>query len=134
MFKLIKILNSGVNVPEISKLEKPSSLKIKRGSALILNGGLAANCSETQAPAYIAISDADNGTEEVVCHAVNSDMLFETTVNASPEALLIGNKVTLGKDSDSNICCVSATTASGVATIVDLMGAGKSGDKITVKF
>ena len=36
MFKLIKIQNSGVNVPEPQYLEKNKSFKIKAGDALVI--------------------------------------------------------------------------------------------------
>lgn len=134
MFKLIKIQNSGINVPELEKLKKLSSTTIKRGEALIVEDGFVKSAPETAKPNYIAFSEAAYNSGDVVCYPVSSDMLFETSVNADPTALLMGAKVTIGKDTDGCSVCVTATTASGVATIVDLMGASESGDKVTVKF
>ena len=134
MFKLIKIQNSGRNVPEPEKLKKLSSITITAGEALVLDDGEITSCPSTATPTYIAFAAASEESESVVCYPVSRDMLFETTVNASPTALAVGSKVTIGKDSDGCSVCVSATTASGVATIVNLDGAAQVGDKVTVKF
>ena len=134
MFKLIKILNSGVNVPENTVLEKPVSLKINCGSAIAIADGYASVCPATTKPTHIAVQTTKDGSKTVLCHAVNENMLFETTVKAVPTALSIGDKVTLANDDDNCASHVSSTLTGGVATIVDLMGASAIGDKITVKF
>lgn len=134
MFKLIKIVNSGVNVPEIIKLPKSSSLNIKMGSALTLSGGYASMCTATASPTHIAAENADTTKDSVSCYEVNSNMLFETVFSAAPTSLTLGDKVTLATDANNCTVKVSATTTSGVATIVDLMNAKAAGDKVTVKF
>ena len=134
MFRLIKIVNSGVNVPEIFKIPKSTSLKVKVGTALTVSGGYAAMCTSTATPTHIAAENAGADKDTVFCYAVNGNMLFETTVSAKPTSLALGDKVTLGSDADSCTVNVTATTTSGVATIVDLMGAANAGDKVTVKF
>lgn len=134
MFKLIKIINSGVNVPEFTKLEKPSSLTVKMGTALVVNGGLAEVCPDGTTPTHIVAEAPKENAEEVVCYEVNGNMRFETTVNSVPTELKVGNRVSLGFDSDGCAVCVGAYNASGVATIVDLLGAKNVGDKVTVKF
>ena len=134
MFKLIKILNSGRNVPEPEKLNKFSNISVKAGEALILDDGEVAPCPSSVTPSYIAFADADESAETVVCYPVSKDMIFETTVNANPSALLVGYKVTIGQDDDGCSVCVTSTTTSGVATIVSLDGATQAGDKVTVKF
>ena len=134
MFKLIKIQNSGVNVPEPQKFEKSASLKIKAGDALIFENGIIAMCPANSVPTHIAFSDSKYNEYTVFAYPINSNMLFETTVGADPSSLLLGSKVTVGKDSEGSASRVTATTTSGVATIVDLMNAAKVGDKITVKF
>lgn len=130
MFKLIKILNSGVNVSETVKIKKSASLSIKRGVAITIVDGYASLTAPTVKPEYITIADSPTGKSSVMCHPVMDNMLFETTVNAAPTSLTVGSKVTISANSD----CVTATTASGVATVVELMDAKASGDKITVKF
>ena len=134
MFKLIKIQNSGVNVPEPIHLKKPASLKVKAGDALIIENGYVSACPATTTPTHIAFADGKSNDYNALAYEINENMLFETTVGADPTALTVGQKVTLGKDTNNAASYVTATTASGVATIVDLMDAAISGDKITVKF
>ena len=134
MFKLIKIQNSGVNVPEPQSLEKNESLNVKAGDALVIENGFAVPCSAAATPTYIAVASSKIGDKKLFAYAINENMLFETTVNADPTGLAVGQKVTLGKDADNSASCVTANTSSGVATIIDLMGAKNPGEKITVKF
>ena len=134
MFKLIKILNSGVNVPEPCRLKKDSAAEIKMGAALILNSGNATNCSSTTRPEYIALEDGKIGNDYVMAYAISENMIFEAPVTESPESLTDGVSVTLAKDGNGAATGVSATTASGVAKIVSLDGAANAGDKVTVKF
>lgn len=134
MFKLIKILNSGVNVPEPCRIAKESAAEIKMGSALILDGGYATNCPETVRPEYIALEDSGAGKTYVLAYTVSENMIFETPITDSPEALTEGVSVTLSQDDNGAAVAVSATTDSGVAKIVSLDGAAKAGDKISVKF
>ena len=134
MFKLIKIQNSGVNVPEPMILKKAGGIEVKIGEALLLEDGLLSPCLATTKPTHVAIKSADYGDDYVTVYEVNSNMLFETTVDDDPTSLDIGQRVTVVTDEDGCAVKVSATTSSGVATIVDLMGASKIGDKLTVKF
>lgn len=134
MFKVIKILNSGVNVPEPHIVTKTLSANFKRGIAFKLSGGKAVACSATEKPKYIALEEPAETQTRMLCHAVNENMLFETYINADPSALSVGDTVTIGMDSNNLPGCVTATTASGVATIVDLCGAKAAGDKVVVKF
>lgn len=136
MFKLIKILNSGRNVPETVALPASAATVYKEGCALVLSSGAAANCATTGTPTYIAAESktgASGGT--VRAYPISPDMIFETTFSATPTSLAVGSKVTLTVSAtDSTASGVTATTTSGVATIVDLLGAAASGDKVLVKF
>jgi hypothetical protein len=134
MFKLIKIVNSGVNVPEPIRMPKASETVIKAGTLLTVNGGLLKNCTATATPTYVALADSPAGATEAVVAEINRNMYFEAPVTAEPDALAVGDKVTLAIDSDGAAYGVTATTSSGVATVVELAGANASGDKITVKF
>ena len=134
MFKLIKIQNSGVNVPEPMLLGKPATLVVKTGEALIISDGLLAKCPATTIPTHVSLSNGAYGDTDVIVFEVNSNMIFETTVNADPSMLDVGAKVTIANAPDGSATRVSATTTAGVATIVDLMGAEKVGDKLNVKF
>ena len=134
MFKLIKIQNSGVNVPELVKLEKPSDIIIKPGEALLLTDGVVDKCPATVKPTHIAFSYGKYEENSVVVFEISSNMLFEVPVDDDPMSLLIGDKLELAYDGDDCAVFVSAVGANGVATIVDLMGVAYGENKIIVKF
>lgn len=134
MFKLIKIVNSGVNVPEPIRMPKASETVIKAGTLLTVNAGVLKNCTATTAPTYVALADSIVGVTEATVAQIDHNMYFEAPVTAEPNALSIGDKVTLAVDSDGAAYGITATTSSGVATVVELAGATAAGDKITVKF
>ena len=134
MFKLIKILNSGANVPEPIKAEKIELEEYAIGTPVIISGGKIAPAGATTTPTHITLGKAKQGENRAAVAIITPDMIFETYINADPASLKAGEKVTLGLNSDSHPVCVTATTTSGVATVVDTLGAKKSGDKIIVKF
>ena len=134
MFKLIKIVNSGVNVPEFVTLEKPSSLAVKPGSALVIHDGLAAFCIEDEIPTHISAEVTRENSDTVLCFEINGNMHFEVPLDSAPDGLNIGDLVSVSCDSDDCSVLVSPTVDYGQATVVDLQGATDEGDKITVKF
>lgn len=132
MFKVIKILNSGTNVPE-PRRAKNGNADVIYGSALNYTSGVVANSTATAKPDCIALCDA-KANEDVLVYDVTADMLFEATLTEEPTALNVGSAVTLAIDKNGCAYGVTATTTGGVATVYDLAGATKAGDKITVKF
>ena len=125
MFNVKKILGARINVPEPEK--HIAGTAITQGMALTLTGGKLVAATGT--PTHIALGAA-KADEEVACYAVLPAMHFEVPVTAAPTSLKEGDKVTIAKGSLG----VTATTESGVATIVDLNGAKAAGDLIMVKF
>lgn len=134
MFRLVKILNGRINQGEPVKLPTTAGESYSFGEALVLNGGKLTKCSETKKPEFICCEDYDasstNKKDDILVEPVSADMIFEAPVSASPTSLVAGAKVTL----DANGLGVTATTASGVATVWDLCGASATGDKIQVCF
>ena len=132
MFKFIKIENARMNVPEPEFLEVTASEAVSEGEALVLSSGKLTKCGATATPTFIAMASlAAAATKRVipVCR-VESNQLYEVTVNATPTSLNVGDKVTLHTDGLQ----VTATTTSGVAEIADKNGAAASGDKLIVRF
>ncbi|MBR2342985.1 MAG: hypothetical protein IKA64_01880 [Clostridia bacterium] len=125
MFKLLKIENGRINVPE--PIAFTAGVAFKSGTALKLSGGKLALADG--APEYIALSDGVADTEATV-YRVTPDMVFEAPVSASPEALTEGDRVTLSEDATK----LTATTSNGVATIINKNGAEAVGDKLVVIF
>ena len=133
MFKLIKILNSGINTPEPIILPK-AEVAVTQGELLVLSGGKLTKANATTAPTHLALAAAKAADGETVCAAIIPDMIFECPVAAgTPAALSIGSKVCL-EISEGTTVGVNTTTASGVATVYNAMTATAVGDKILVKF
>ena len=78
MFKLIKILNSGNNVPEPVRVPVMVSSTIPAGSLLFLHpdGYLEEGFEETR-PKYITIETTDESSYHAICYRVTDDMVFE---------------------------------------------------------
>ena len=133
MFKLTKIQNSGVNVPEPQILPK-GEVAIARGSALIISGGKVSAAGTTTLPTHIALADAKAADATIPCAQIHTNMVFECPVKeGTPATLVPGAKVCLVQEGGNTIG-VNTTTTSGVATVYDTLGAAKVGDKILITF
>ena len=133
MFKLIKILNSGSNVPETVNMTY-GGIGGKKGAPLSLYEGNVCECAETEMPKYVALKDPQDFDSQLMCYRITPDMVFETTITGTPSDSLLGQKVTLYKNDGCIVTGVTDNTNSGVATVIALNGARKSGDKISVSF
>ncbi len=131
MFKLIKIENARMNVPEPVFLEATAGEAITEGEALVLTAGKLTKCGAAVAPAFVALGDldADAADRKVAVCRVESNQVYEVPVTAAPTALVPGAKVTLHTDGLQ----VTATTTNGVVTIVDTNGAAAAGDTVLVR-
>lgn len=131
MFKLIKIENGRQNVPEPEYLEA-GTFAISIGQTLQITDGKLAAASGTVKPTFIAMGElSSSATKRIlaVCR-VESNQVYEAPISAAPTALKVGDKVTISEDGLG----VTATTTSGVATIVSLNGATAAGQKVIVRF
>lgn len=132
MFNLLKIENARQNVPEPEYLPVTASEEVALGEALVLTSGKLTKCGATTAPTFIAMRScaADDTNRAIPVCRVESNQLYEVETSDDCSAAVVGSKVTLHTDGLQ----VTATTTSGVATIVDLNGAEDAGDKIIVRF
>ena len=133
MFNLKKIENGRMNVPEPEYFDAKENTEIQVGQALVLTGGVLSPIpSGTTRPEFISLGyvSASAAKREIPACRVNDEQVYEVPVSAEPDDLKVGDKVTLDDDGLG----VTATTASGVATVVNLKGAAAIGDKILVKF
>lgn len=131
MFNLLKIENARMNVPEPQFYEVTADEAVVYGEALVLSSGKLTKCGATAAPAFIAMKDvgaSDTDRKCPVCR-VESNQVWEVPVQVAPTDLVAGSKVTLHTDGLQ----VTATTTSGVVTIVSLNGATAAGDKVIVR-
>lgn len=123
----IKKMGVGLTSPFVY-LPATSGETIVAGEALVLSSGKPTKCGATAKPAYVALGP-DDGNGTVPCVEVQSYMEFQTTLSAVGTALNVGDKVTLHTDGLQ----VTATTASGVATIKRIDGQAV-GDTVIVSF
>lgn len=131
MFELAKIINGKNNTPEPEYQTVTASEAYSEGEALVISGGKLTKCGATVKPTHIALKSYSAGsadTSDIPAYRITPDMQFDVPVSAAPTTLKVGEKVTL----DADALRITATTDSGVATIVDLLGATAIGDKIRV--
>lgn len=131
MFKLIKIENARMNVPEPVFHEVTANEAVVMGEALVLTNGKLTKCGATVKPEFIAMADCAAGAAKRLIPAarVEPNQLYEVSVQAAPTSLVEGSKVTLHTDGLQ----VTATTTSGVVTVESLNGAAAAGDIIVVR-
>ena len=110
-----------------------SAITPKAGMALIQSSGKLAVATGTSKPTYISMvekSAAVTAGELIPVIKVDPSIIFETTNSASLADVSVGAKVTLHASSGMQ---VTATTTSGVATIVEKLG-DSIGSKVRVRF
>lgn len=114
-------------------LPATGSTKPDIGLALVLSSGKLAKASGTTKPTYICMAEypaaVTAGTLLPVV-AVQPDVIWETTNQASLNGVNVGQAVTIHSDGLQ----VTATTSSGVATIVEKTAGTGTGNKTLVKF
>ena len=107
---------------------------IALGEALKLSAGKLTKGTATAKPEYMSVSKVEAGTDKVgTVIQVLPDMEFEAEIAATEgaDALVVGDKVTIGADGVT----LTATKTSGVATIVAIPEPLKAtGGKVIVKF
>ena len=131
MFKLIKIENARMNVPEPVFHEVTEDEAVVIGEALVLTNGKLTKCGATVKPEFIAMADcvADATKRLIPAARVEGNQLYEVPVQEPPTSLVEGSEVTLHTDGLQ----VTATTTSGVVTVESLNGAAAAGDIIVVR-
>ncbi len=119
MFKLIKILNSHTNAPDLMTVKTNASEKIVPGDALFCYNGEATACPETMTPTYIAAGYSKGGS--VLVFAVNSEMVFETTHTGSGTPS-IGGRFLIGMDASGASNTIGDDEMNGPIIIHDTKG------------
>lgn len=100
------------------------------GTLLYLNAGKLAVASGTTKPQFIAQHSGTTADgEQIAVEKIKESTIYETTCSAAFTSIKVGNKVTIGTDG----LTVTATTDSGVATVVGIDGTA-IGSKVRVRF
>ena len=133
MFKLVKIPNAGVNVPEPEKLPCQFNFDVDAGCCAVYNPSLnlLALGDQTENPTHILIHNAKKGDKTAICYRISPDMIFETTLIGSPAELHNGMTVEFALK-NGLVAYAASDLKSGPVIIYSLDGATKSGDKILV--
>ena len=103
------------------------------GLALVLSSGKLAKASGTTKPTYICMCEAPAALTAgtiIPVIAVQPDIVFECTNQASLNGVNVGQAVTIHSDGLQ----VTGTTSSGVATIVEKTAGTGTGNRTLVKF
>lgn len=125
--------NGRKNAPAIITVPSTASTSYHVGDALVLTSGAATKAGATVKPTHICAQEyvaPASGNQPIAVYPVLDGYEWITTFAAAPTGIVAGSKVTLHTDSAQ----VTATTASGVAEVVDMYGATASGDEVIVKF
>ena len=125
--------NSDGRVPPWKYLPAAGSTKPDIGLALVLSSGKLAKASGTTKPTYICMMEAPAAVAAgtlIPVIEVQPDMIFEVKNQASLNGVNIGQAVTIHSDGLQ----ITATTSSGVATIVDKVEGTGTGNPTLVKF
>ncbi len=133
MFKLVKILHSGVNVAEGRYMPAREDEGYPIGSVAMLKDGTLTACGSTDAPDYVIGEEISGGRAIAFAYPISPDMIFETAISGDPTAVNKGDTVTLSIENGAALG-VSTSTSGGVAEIYDKTGANKSGDSVFVRF
>lgn len=128
MFRLAK--TDIQSTPPLEYLPTTESTEYHVGDALVITSGKAALCGATATPVYISAGKITGATGVTIpAYRIAKTMVFEAPLTAAGTSLGIGDKVTIGTDSNA----VTATTTSGVAEIVGINGTS-IGDTVLVRF
>ena len=133
MFKLIKILGAGRNVPEPKTYTLSETASLRYGTPAVLSNGklTAVNAASTAPATHLVLADV-NGREALLAR-ITPDMIFEAPVVGTPDGLTADAEYALSEDGEG----VSVTAVSGSvrgARLYDACGAEASGDGILVYF
>lgn len=128
MFKILRC-DKGNN-PIIKELPV-SAGTYEIGDVCTLTSGVITKATGTTKPQYVVCEKGAKVVGDTIAvNPIYADMEFLTTFSANGASIVPGNKVTIGTDSDT----VTATTTSGVATVLEKLGTGAVGTEVIVKF
>ncbi len=120
------------NSPVTMELPTTASESYSVGETLKIASGALTKASGTDVPEYISCakySAPSSGQKKLQVVKINKDQIYRVPLQAAGTSLAVGNKVTIHTDGLQ----VTATTTSGVATILDIEGTAV-GDYVKVCF
>lgn len=135
MFKLKKIINSGVNVPEPERCHVNLSKDVKAGTALIESGGILGIGTNSMTPTHITVHDIKKGNGYALCYRISPDMIFEVEIASHEVGMLSnGSRINLFDDGNGYNKLSDNVLEEGGAFVYDMNGASKYDDTFYVIF
>ena len=133
MFHLVKILNSRSGAPEPMRIPLKTETTAQYGDLVQVFGGNAVRITSAAIviPTHYVLGKIS--ATEILATPVTPDMIFETTVNGSPESLDPGEEYLLSEDGEC-IGVISAASGKRGAVIYDKLFAKNAGDAVQVRF
>ena len=134
MFKLVKILNSSCNQPELIRIPGQPGVDYVKGNPMIIVSGILTAVACDAVPTYMTVETKTvmREGETVLCYAITPDMVFETESCETPTPDMLGMKVDLYSAGD--VMVGIGNYEGGSATVYNLLGATKIGDHVQVRF
>ena len=118
MFKVVTILNAASGAPQYEYASANYGKTYKKGTLLYCNAGNLQNCTATDKPTHICMSDLkEAGLNEVITVIpITPDLVIETQTERSGSNYDIGSKYAL-LIKDGFAVGIDFVTSNGVATI-----------------
>ena len=132
MFDFVKSL-SGENFMTPIYLPSTASETYTETEGLVVTNGRLTKVGATATPTYIAAESyaaPASGNRDIAVYPVLPQYVYKTTFAADASSVYEGVKVTIHTDGLQ----ITATTTSGVATIVDKLGTGAIGTSALIRF
>ncbi len=135
MFKLLKIFNSGSNVPENIRMPIMNSNPAAPGTLLYLTSdGYVESGYNPSAPLFIAVEQVDESLTEVICYRITPDMLFEAPMFDGYDSAYTGSPLTPILTSDGFGGVKLAESEGEAAATLCYCVTVKSGDNVLLTF
>ena len=107
-----------------------AGLNVNVGTALTVTGGKLVKAGTTTKPTYISMQKATTKEgQSLHVQRVRPETIYETQLSEASASIAVGKKYTLDAAAEK----ITATEASGVATVVDFDGT-EAGSRVRVRF
>lgn len=139
MFKLVKIMGSGANVPEPICINFDGSSASVAGSIYYMNDGtISPSADNSYEPLVYALQNLELEGDDIraLCYIITPDMLFEAEVVNKPKNVLTGKPIKFAFGSEGDAYAISTDVTSDediVGTVINSDSYEATG-KVLVRF
>ena len=135
MFKLVKILGKGNNVPEIITINAPIGCHVKKNAVYFITGDNISSLRESDVLVkFIPIEDLpeEHERKKVRGYIVTQDMIFEAPTQGDFSEKYVGDGFSFHEDSNNDLVAIMPDNG-GDGTIISTDDYAKTG-KVLVSF